>query len=324
MTNYFPHVIDSSMLSAYRACPYKFYLTYMKHWKPRNESVHLIAGGAFAKGVEVARKAFYEDGFSIPDAEAMGLQALLERYGSFECPPESDKSPERMAGALEFYFSRYNFSDDCATPITKADGRRGIEFGFTEPLDIIHPVTGDPILFCGRADMIADFAGGVFGFDEKTTTQLGSKWANQWDLRSQFTAYCWAGKKNNIPMQGIIVRGISILKNSYETQQAISYRSDWEIDRWERQLYRDINRMLVLYREQEAGIDYNLDGGCSRSGNPWDRNDDCACNDYGGCSFRSVCKSSDPDAYLAMDFVQRVWDPLQHKEVSIEAWEGSW
>ena len=151
----FPGVIDSSMLSAFRACPYKAYLSYIEHWKPKFESVHLVAGGAFAKGIEVARKEFFEKGADREAAEALGLSALISAYGNFDCPSDSAKSLSRMVGALEFYLSNYPLGNDGAEPITRAFGRRGIEFSFIEPLDLQHPTTGDPILYSGRADMVA-------------------------------------------------------------------------------------------------------------------------------------------------------------------------
>lgn len=316
----FPEVIDSSMLSAFRACPYKAYLNYFEHWHPQFESVHLIAGGAFAKGIEVARKVFYEEGKDMETAEAEGLLALIKDYGLFECPDDSAKSMERMCGALEFYLSQYPLGNDGAEPITLDSGRRGIEFSFAEPLEANHPETGNPLIFSGRADMIAEFAGAVFNFDEKTTTQLGQKWGMQWDLRSQFTSYCWAGKRVGVEMQGTIVRGISILKTKYDTQQAITYRAGWELEQWEELLYRDIKRLQDYWQEQQ--FNRNLDGACARSGNPWDRNTDSACNDYGGCQFRGVCKSKNPYDVLQQDFSRRVWDPLQHREVPIEEWEA--
>lgn len=51
----FPHAIDSTMLATFRSCPQKFFRQYIQHWKPKTESVHLIAGGAFAAGIEAAR-----------------------------------------------------------------------------------------------------------------------------------------------------------------------------------------------------------------------------------------------------------------------------
>ena len=97
----FPAVLDSSLIAAFRSCPQKANLEFVQHWKPSEPSVHLHAGAAFAHGLEVARTQFYVAGQS-PDASvAQGLSALMKAYGSFECPPESAKSLERTAGALE-------------------------------------------------------------------------------------------------------------------------------------------------------------------------------------------------------------------------------
>ena len=60
----FPHAVDSTMLATFRSCPQKFFRQYVEHWKPKAESVHLVAGGAFASGIEAARRAFYEKGVS--------------------------------------------------------------------------------------------------------------------------------------------------------------------------------------------------------------------------------------------------------------------
>jgi hypothetical protein len=237
---YFPVAIDSTLLAAFRSCPQRAFRQYIEHWKPATDSVHLIAGGAFADGIETARRMFFEQGAPGPDAVAGGLKTLIERYGDFECPPDSGKSLERTAGALEFYFENYPLGGDGATPITFADGRRGIEFSFAEPLPINHPVTGEPLLYTGRSDMIAEAFQGVYIFDEKTTSSLGPSWSKQWDMRSQFTGYCWAAKQSGLNPSGVCVRGISILKTKYDTQQVVTYRSPYEIDRWLGQVVRDI------------------------------------------------------------------------------------
>lgn len=324
---YFPQVVDSSMLSDFRVCPYKFFLTYMMHWKPQFESVHLVAGGAFAKGVECARRAFYEQGANQVEAEAAGLAGLITEYGDFECPIDSPKSLTRLCEALEFYFSQYPLKRDVCVPITMPDGRRGIEFAFREELEVNHPQTGNPIIYSGRSDATVDFAGGIYNIDEKTTTQLGAKWANQWDLRSQFTSYCWAGRRMGVPIQGTIIRGVAILKTKFTTEQALTTRQGWELDRWEEMLYRDLERMLKMYHRM---MDSNLpprmvlDGACVRMGNAWDRNFEPACNDFGGCPFREVCRAKNPEGLLESSFAQRVWDPLQHKELTMEEWEQGW
>jgi len=303
----FPHTIDSTILSTFRSCRQKAFRQYVEHWKPQAQSVHLVAGGAFASGIEAARNAFYVLAHSAEDAEAAGLSALIKHYGSFECPPESAKSLERMCGALEFYFHNYPLGADGADPITLPSGRRGIEFSFAEPLAIAHPVTGDPILYTGRSDMIANRAGGVYIYDEKTTTSLGQSWGAQWEMRSQFTGYEWALQKQGIKADGTIIRGVSILKTKYDTMEVPTYRTQYEIDRWEQQTLRDISAMIKCW--EEGYWDYDLDG---------------ACNSYGNCSFVKVCKSSNPETWLPTFFTQKVWDPLLHKEMSVADYEASW
>ncbi|UOF77824.1 pD-(D/E)xk nuclease superfamily [Bacteriophage sp.] len=303
----FPHTIDSTMLGAFRSCPQKYFRTYVEHWKPKGESVHLIAGGAFAKGVEVAREVFYVQGGTEDEAIGAGVTALMKAYGDFECPPDSAKSAERMSGALLYYFEAYPLGRDGAPPLKLPNGKLAIEFSFAEPLNINHPVTGDPILYTGRADAIVNFAGGVYCVDEKTTSSLGASWPRQWEMRSQFTGYQWAARRAGIPVQGTLVRGISILKTKYDTAHSLTYRSQYELDRWEKQVHKDVARAIAMWESGE-----------------WDYDLDHACAEYGGCSLTQICKSPDPETWLPVHFQKRVWDPLARRELTVEEWEASW
>lgn len=297
----FPGVIDSSLMAAYKSCGRKAFLEYFHHWKLRDQSVHLHAGKAYAEGIEKARAAFYIDGKSPDEALTIGLHALLTSYGNFECPPESAKSAERTAGALEYYFSQYRLGEDQAIPMTLPGGKRGIEFNFLEPLTIYHPVNGEPLLYSGRMDMMVDYEGMKLGEDDKTASQLGASWPRQWDLRSQFTGYVWGAAKAGIKLDGFLVRGVSILKTKYDTLQAITYRPEWQIDRWEDQLTRDLARMIANW--EEGYFDYNLDH---------------ACAEYGGCPFRSVCQMRDPSRLLEQQFQRRRWDPVTREEILVD------
>jgi hypothetical protein len=212
-----------------------------------------------------------------------------------------------MCGALEFYFEQYPLQMGSCEPILWGDGRRGIEFSFAQPLDFLHPVSGDPLIYTGRADMIANFAGGIFIFDEKTTSQLGASWTRQWELRSQFTGYCWAARESGMPVNGAVVRGVSILKTKYDTLQHLTYRPDWEIERWLNQINADLRRMVQCW--EEGWWDYDLDH---------------ACAEYGGCSLQRICKSENPQTWLPMQFEQRVWDPLGKANLTIDEWQAQW
>lgn len=296
----FPAVIDSSLLSAFRSCPGKCFLEYFQHWKTRAPNIHLHAGKAYASGLEAARRAFYEQGHSEETAIAQGLAVLLSEYGDFECPPDSAKSLERTAGAFEYYFTQYPMATDSFIPHALPSGGRGIEFSFSEPIDLAHPQTSDPILFCGRFDALGDYAGGLFGLDDKTTSSLGASWPRQWDLRSQFTAYAWGAARGGMPLQGFLVRGLSILKIKYDTLQAITYRPQWMIERWYEQTLRDIQRMIQMW---DSGV--------------WDYSLDNACNEYGGCVFRQPCMSLDPQPWLEGSFTRRRWDPVLRIETEL-------
>lgn len=284
-------------MSSFKSCPRRFELEYLNHWKPKQQSVHLVAGGAYASGLEAARKAYYGAGLNSDDSIALGLQALIKSYGLFECPPDSAKSLERTMGAFEFYFTQYPLSTDAATPIKLPGGGLGVEFSFSEPLEEVNPETGDPILYVGRLDMLVDYAGAQYGLDDKTTSQLGASWPKQWDLRSQFTGYTWGAEKAGIPLKGFLIRGVSILKTKYDTLEALTYRAPWMVERWYEQLHREIRRMKQMW---ESGVfDFNLDE---------------SCNQYGGCAFKQICLTANPDPWLRSNFEQRVWDPVNRTE----------
>lgn len=296
----FPAVWDSSMLAALRSCPQKFALSYLADWKPKQESHHLVAGAAFAKGLEVTRRAFYQDGKPSGESLESGISALLAHYGDFNPPDDSPKTAARMAGALEFYFNKWPLGTDPAVPASLG-GRLGIEFSFATPLPLNHPVSGEPLMYCGRADMICDFAGGRYVEDDKTASQLGASWSRQWDLRSQFTAYCWAARSAGIAVQGTLVRGISILKTKYDCAEAVTYRPEWQVDRWLGQTVRDIQRAIQCWKDGY-----------------WDWSLDHACTEYGGCSFRQICLQQDPMPFLELNFERRHWNPLTREETVLE------
>lgn len=297
----FPLVIDSSLMSAFRACPRKAFLEYFEHWKSKTPNVHLHAGKCFASALEAARRAFYFEGAPKEDAIAEGLLTLMREYGDFECPPESAKSLPRMAGAFEYYMDKYPMDQDHIIPLQLPTGEQGVEFSFAEPIDLRHPQTGDPLIFVGRMDMLGRFAEGTYGYDDKTTSSLGASWAKQWDLRGQFTSYVWGAREAEIKIDGFIVRGISILKTKYETQEAITYRPDWMIDRWYEQTLHDIKRMIECW---ESGY--------------WDFNLDESCNHYGGCQFRQVCLVREPQTWLEGSFQRLKWDPVTRTETPVE------
>ena len=301
----FPEVVDNTILNTFRACPRKAYLNYVEHWKPKGTNVHLHAGAAYARGIECARRAFYEQGRSPEDSLAIGLHGLLESYGSYEAPAESAKSAVRMAQALEYTLSGdWALGVDRAVPAKFHTGRPAVEFSFAEPLPVSHPETGNPIIFCGRSDMICQLAQGLFIEDDKTTGQMGPKWSNQWDMRAQFSGYVWAARHGaaRIEVDGVLVRGIAILKTEFKRGQYITYRPEWRIREWLDQTVRDLERMIQAWK---TGI--------------WDLNMGDTCDAYGGCSFLQMCQRFNREEWMGDYFERRIWDPLHRIETKLES-----
>lgn len=143
--------------------------------------------------------------------------------------------------------------------------------------------------------MLAERDGVLFVEDDKTASQLGSQWLRNWTLDSQFTGYCWAARDFGYPVAGAIIRGVSILKNGYGHAQAITYRPDWQIERWLAST-EHLVRLMIAYWEQgffPLALDKH------------------SCNSYGGCGFSQLCESPNPESWVELNYEPRIWDPLQ-------------
>lgn len=296
----FPEVIDNTAREQFFVCPQKFFRSTINKLAPRHTSEHLHFGGAFAMGLEVMRKGFYDVGYSPEDALLAGTEAAIRYYGDYEPPEGSFKTLENLILALDFYARTRPLETDYVKPHKLSSGKHAIEFTFAIPLPINHPVTGNPLLYAGRFDMLAEYQNTLFVMDDKTTSRLGPTWDRQWKLNSQFTGYCWAAQQHNLPVAGAIIRGQSILKYGFEPAEAIVYRPQWMIDRWYHQLLKDVQDMIDRWTDQYVkgfpdSFDYALGA---------------ACTAYSGCEFAKLCLSQNPESWIRSDYKQRHWNPL--------------
>jgi hypothetical protein len=301
----FPAAVDATVLRTFKGCEQKAWYGFFEHLQIRAKSAHLIAGGAFARGLEVFRLAFYRDGASREAARALALAAIIEEWG--DAMPmfswdlgASPKSLDRVLEAFDYYLQVWPPETDAIKPLIRGD-TAGVEFTFCIPLpNVRHPETGDPIMYCGRFDMIGEFNRAMFVVDEKTTKQLGASWTAQWTLRSQFTGYAYAARQFGYPVAGAIVRGISFLKDKFGSAEVITYRPDWLVDRWLAETEDCVERMIAMWRRVNDG-----------TGHP--RQDlDETCAGYGGCQYLDLCCARDPTPWKndTTRFETRVWNPL--------------
>lgn len=292
----FPEVLDNTMIAAYVDCHRKFAYEFMQQLAPLGVNIDLHAGACFAAALETARMSFYRDGVSAGNSVAAAFKTLVLEWGDVETG-DHVKSLDRVAGALEYYFAVWPLGKDYLVPMV-VDGIPRIEFHFLLPIDIKHPVTGNPILFSGRTDMLATHkAGGNYVEDDKTTKQLGGSWGRQWLLRSQFCGYTWAARQYKYDIQGTVIRGVSILKTKYDHAEEIVAQPEWKVKRWYTHwLLENVANMIADW--QRGFFAWSLG---------------TACTHYGSCPYMQLCDTDHPESWADGNYQTRIWDPTKTK-----------
>lgn len=307
-----PAYIDSSTLSTWRSCRRKFFWSTVNSLYPTGKSIHLVAGGAFAAGMEAARRlVFTRAGDYRPKTDDIlqaAYLAFIREWGDYLPPENTTKSFENTFGALEAYLAHHPPQTDCIQPLKRPDGSPTVEFTFSIPIEDAppHPETGDPFLFVGRFDLLGAYNDLPCVVDEKTTTAIGFTWDSQWDLRGQFMGYIWACQQLGYPVNTAVVRGIGILKRDYKFATSIKQFPQYLIERWYQQLIWDITHITTAYRDARDGVvsgDYAF---------PFNFAD--ACSSYGGCAFVPLCCAKDPQAFFG-NYVKHRWNPLAKQPV---------
>jgi hypothetical protein len=297
----FPAVLDSSMITAFKACPRQFWFAYVRRVVPAGLSVHLVAGHALAKALERARHLWYVEGCrDQAKVYAEAIRTLWLEYDPNTPVPDRNraKGPLVLAEGLVRFLDHFNFAYDTVQPANI--GRHAIEFTFAQDTDVAHPETGDPIQYCGRMDMIADTGEALFVEDDKTTGSYGPQWSDNWRMRYQFLGYCWAARENNIPVAGVIVRGLVLTLSKIEAVQDIKMYPEWKIARWHEQMQRDVQAIVRAWETDT-----------------WEYDLSQSCTSYGGCDYVDACDQPDHERGITDGLYQiNTWTPLAQEEAA--------
>jgi hypothetical protein len=299
----FPLGIDNTMRTAWDACERKFLLAHIYNLRAGKPSEHLVFGGAYAKGLEVARKEYYNGNTNRVDYLGKAFIAAIEEWNLHLDDPLLDiaKSLPNCLCAIDYYFKEWPMATDWVAPLGSKDGGEpAIEFSFAIPIPHKRPDTLDLLLYTGRFDMFADYASNPAVYDDKTAMQLGNQWIKSWNLSSQMTGYIWAGQQSGFETDTAIIRGVSILKQSFGNAQAIEHRTKFEVDAWYKTLNRNVERMIQRYMEGPDAFTFSLGQ---------------ACGAYGGCPYQTLCKKENWQDWIEPDFHEFVWNPLANYKV---------
>lgn len=307
----FPPALDNTMVSAFRACPKKFFWRHIEHLQRGETSIHLVSGGAFAKGLEVTRKCYFDHGMDFETSLAKGAAALIFAYNTTDpIPKYAAKSVWGMVGALAYYFEVWPINR-IIQPYRPAEGQKHtIEWNFAIPIPgCFHPDTGKPLLYCGRFDMVGLHENSVLlGEDDKTTSQLGDQWFNRWRIPNQILGYMWGAREFGMNLGGFNVRGVSLLKNGYNHAETMMLINEWQIERFLFNLKRTVNRMIEVYTH------FKQSEGHRNASGVFEMNMDSACSAYGGCDFLNLCEAHDPEPFIEPNYVKIIWNPLASRD----------
>lgn len=301
-----PLHIDSTMISAFRSCPQRFYNEFVLGLRPTRRSIDLHAGAVFSKALEHFYSLIWIEGLAPDEAIVRTQEVFMREWGDFVSnKPNSPKTPQSMWDAFLDYVRTYPPFTDHIQPYFTPSGRPTFEYSFALPLGAsrpedpdfpLHP-SGQPFIYAGRPDALGHWNGKTIIRDEKTSAKLDSNWAEQWDLRSQFMGYVWAAQQQGLSVDTVAVRGIIITKTMIRQVEAFKVYSRHDISRWFEQLRRDLWR---IRRAWDEGY--------------WDYNFADSCTNYGSCMFLPLCKSPSPSNWYSTFEVSR-WNPLDRNPI---------
>lgn len=299
-----PILIDSTMLACWRQCQEKFNAEFIKGFRPPGLSIDLHAGGCLATGLEETYLAYY-GGKSLPEALAAAHGIFMSEWGDV-APPEHNpkkkaKNKDNVWSAIEAYFEKWHPENDYVQPLLLSPP--SLEFTFAIPLDLPgfpkHP-SGDPFVYGGRYDMLGTYSGDPVVKDDKSTSgSIGSTWAEQWDLRSQFIGYTWAARHAGFKVDKVVVRGICFQIKENKFEEAIKLYPEYLVARWLEVVRRNLLSMVKAH--DEGYFEPNLAD---------------ACTQYGHCIFMDRCRSANPDAWNSI-YEVRHWNPLQKNPIAV-------
>ena len=265
------YIWSPSAIDSLQACPRRYYYTYIKGWRTKTPSIHLVFGGLFSQALEH----YYSPKGTLVSTIRLIL-TLSHNNPIFQ--DEKLKTRYALIRAIVDYIDHYSVTD-------------APDILYTETP--FHISLTDGIYITSRFDLVKEVDEQLFILDQKTTRGgLTSTFFHSFTPNNQMSMYAFAGRVVfNRPVQNIIIDGVQILKNSTHFARGIVSRSTAYLNEWAEGVTTFINK-------------WNTTADPAREAD-WPQTPS-ACGYYGGCPFREVCSQSPAarPAYLLKDFTQ--------------------
>lgn len=294
---------DSTSGGALKRCPRYYEYNIIMGYTTRAESVHLKFGIEYNDSMVAYNKARAE-GLDHEQAVLAAVRYALEHtwdYG-LNRPWTSDlpmKTRETLVRSIVWYTDKYK--DDPLETIILDNGKAATEVSFRINLEIDSYLTGEGYLICGYLDRLANFNGGVWITDKKTSRYaIDEKYFAKYSPNNQVSQYDFAGQiMSHTPVKGVLIDAVQLGVTFSRFQRAQIGRTDAQREEWAKDL-----EIYIRQNETYVKNDY------------WPMND-TACDMYGGCPYRPVCSATPEIRQKLLDglYHKRIWDPLVVREV---------
>lgn len=286
----FQFVYDSVSLGHLKTCFYKYYLSTKQGWTFKIKPVKMAFGIAF----HTLQQTYHNiiAGGLDPDTALRRCVKLAGLLGDYL--PEESNSHTKATLTRAFVWYHLHFNEDPAEPLVLPDGTPASEvdvrFPFVE-------IDGIQTYIVVHLDLLVRFHGQVYFSDFKTTTaQLGPYFFKKFDMDNQMGLYYLAASVFlDEPIAGGIIDAVQLGVNFARFQRHLLDRTPAK----NQDFIEDTERWIRLAKFC-ADNDY------------YPQNEQ-ACDHWGGCHFRDICKhpKKDHPMYLKTYFQQSTWDPSQ-------------
>lgn len=287
---------DSTTLSLLQECARKYQYSMLYQFHARGTSIHLDFGGQFARVLELYRKDLAR-GLPFEEAVQAGVAFCLAWDDSVHAE-DTRNFPYKNRHTLSrtFVWHTEQYRHDSFQVLTMDNGEAAAELSFRMQLDVEAP-GGEPFLLCGHLDALGYFEDNLYFKDDKTTkSALTDSYFAGFNPNTQMTNYFVATQVIlDRPAAGGIVDAVQLLVNGARFARRFVHRTQGQIEEWRKNLHFWL-RQAQRFAEEEY----------------WPMNTN-ACNNYGGCPFRSIC-ALDPSVrenFLKGEFEKWEWNPLE-------------
>jgi hypothetical protein len=290
---------DSTSLNYLKRCPRLYEYIMIEGWQPRGENIHIRFGIELHKTLQ-DYEVYREEGHDHHRALCIVVWSLLTRIWEWEPEPTSKsetlKSKRNLVRAVIWYLDKFSRETDPAKTYILQSGKPAVEVSFRFELDW-GPTEDQPYLLCGHLDKVVNFNGDLFVMDHKTTTTtISDFYFDQFDPDNQMSLYSLAAQVViSSPVKGVIIDAIQVAEGFIRPVRSFTFRNDQRTEEW-------LNDLAYWLRQAE---EFALQG-------YWPQND-TACDKYGGCKFRDVCRKAPHvrEQFLKGNFVRGPgWNPL--------------